>query len=232
MHIVPGIDDGAVNMQMSLEMLELAYNQGARHIFCTSHNGYCEEDTYRYLAQLKMLQVCASSRFPEVELHSGCELLCSDTYIEDILYGLKKGVFLPLGKSKCVLTELYTDVMEQEAINIVDALVADGWTPILAHFERYPNLFNGDIINSLIAKGCMIQINAFSLQNEKDEGCRNRARKLLANKQAHFIGSDAHRIEHRPPCISKGIQYLIDNVDSEYAKEICSGNSEKYLLGY
>ncbi|MEE0969037.1 MAG: CpsB/CapC family capsule biosynthesis tyrosine phosphatase, partial [Clostridia bacterium] len=43
-HIVPNVDDGAANLAMSLEMLKMAYNQGVRNIFCTSHNVYDEEE--------------------------------------------------------------------------------------------------------------------------------------------------------------------------------------------
>ena len=39
-HIVPAIDDGSINMNMSIEMLRAAYSQGARDIICTFHSGY------------------------------------------------------------------------------------------------------------------------------------------------------------------------------------------------
>lgn len=88
-----------------------------------------------------MLQMMAKSRFTDLKLHMGCELLCAGEYIEDILYGLEIGVFLPLGNSKYVLTELYQDATPEEATKIVWALLSAGWKPILAHTERYPALF-------------------------------------------------------------------------------------------
>lgn len=48
MHVVPGFDDGSFDMRMSLVMLELAYEQGVRDVFCTSHNVYSEEEITRY----------------------------------------------------------------------------------------------------------------------------------------------------------------------------------------
>ena len=137
MHIVPGVDDGSLNMSMSLDMLEIAYEQGVRDVFCTSHNVYSEEEITRYKSQFMMLQMMAKSRFTDLKLYMGCELLCAGEYIEDILYGLEIGVFLPLGNSKYVLTELYQDATPEEATKIVRALLAAGWKPILAHTERY-----------------------------------------------------------------------------------------------
>ena len=52
-HVVPAIDDGASSLDMSIEILRLAYAQGARGIVCTSHSGYSIE---RYKKNLKMLQ--------------------------------------------------------------------------------------------------------------------------------------------------------------------------------
>ncbi len=151
MHIVPGVDDGSLNMSMSLDMLEIAYEQGVRDVFCTSHNVYSEDEITRYKSQFMMLQMMAKSRFTDLKLHMGCELLCAGEYIEDILYGLEIGVFLPLGNSKYVLTELYQDATPEEATKIVRALLAAGWKPILAHTERYPALFEEDVLRKLIS---------------------------------------------------------------------------------
>lgn len=105
MHVVPKVDDGAADMSMALDMLKLAYEQGARDIFCTSHNAYDRDETERYHSQLTMLQVMAKSKFSDLELHAGCELLCSDKYIDDVLYGLESGINLPLVRKQQVCAD-------------------------------------------------------------------------------------------------------------------------------
>ena len=159
MHVVPNVDDGSLNMSMSLDMLMVAYEQGVREVYCTSHNVYDKEELDRYKSQFMMLQLMAKSRFPDLKLHTGCELLCAGEYIDDILYGLEIGVFFPLGNSKYVLTELYSDVTPDEAKTVVSSMVGGGWKPILAHTERYPALFDGDTISKLIELGAKIQFN-------------------------------------------------------------------------
>ena len=213
MHIVPGVDDGSLYMSMSLEMLEIAYEQGVRDIFCTSHNVYSEEEITKYKSQFMMLQMMARARFADLNLHMGCELLCAGEYIDDILYGLEIGVFLPLGNSKCVLTELYPDVTPKEAKTVVEAMVAAGWKPILAHTERYPALFDGEVLMELINLGAMIQVNLYSLEEENYEDVKERARYLVDNHLVHFVGSDSHRINHRSPKYEAGvaIKYIIQN---------------------
>ena len=230
MHIVPKVDDGAVDLSMALDMLKMAYEQGVRNIFCTSHNVYDEDEIKRYKANFMTLQMLAKSKYPDLNLYMGCELLCAGEYIEDILYGLEIGVFLPLGDSKCVLTELYPDATPNEAEHIVKAMVGAGWKPILAHTERYPNLFDIETIPRLISIGAMIQVNLYSLEEEQDEQLKERARWLIKNQYAHCLGSDAHRSNHRPPKYEKGIQYLSECCPQEYLDNLCYKTSERTLL--
>ena len=230
MHIVPGVDDGSLNMSMSLDMLEIAYEQGVRDVFCTSHNVYSEDEITRYKSQFMMLQMMAKSRFTDLKLHMGCELLCAGEYIEDILYGLEIGVFLPLGYSKYVLTELYQDATPEEATKIVRALLAAGWKPILAHTERYPALFEEDVLRKLISLGAMIQVNLYSLDEENNEIVKQRARFLVDNQLAHFVGSDSHRINHRSPKYEYGVRYLTEHCEKEYVEKLCFRNAYNLIF--
>ena len=230
MHVVPGVDDGSFDMRMSLVMLELAYEQGVREIFCTSHNVYSEEEITRYKSQFMMLQMMAKSRFSDLKLHMGCELLCAGEYIDDILYGLEIGVFLPLGNSKCVLTELYPDVTPEESEAVVETLVAAGWKPILAHTERYPALFEGGTLQELINLGAKIQVNLYSLVEENKDDVKERARHLVDNRLAHFVGSDAHRINYRSPKYESGVRYIEEYCGKEYLEAVCHKNAESLIF--
>lgn len=229
-HIIPSVDDGAIDFSMSLEMIQMAYEQGIRDIYCTSHNPYDKRGSDKYQGQFIMLEMMARSRYPDFKLHKGCELLCAGEYIDDILYGLEIGVFAPLGNSNCVLTELYSDVTPSEATVIVKSLISAGWKPIIAHAERYPDLFDGQAIENLIDLGAMIQVNLYSLVEEKNEDPKQRARWLVDNKLVHFIGSDAHRTDHRPPKYDSGIQYLKEVCDKEYFEDLCYKNAVKHIM--
>lgn len=231
MHIIPGVDDGAIDFKMSLEMIESAYKQGVRNIFCTSHNVYEKESIDRYKSIFYMLQKMSASLHQDLNLFMGCELLCAGEYMEDILYGLEIGVFLPLGGSEFVLTELYSDATPAEAKAIVTAMIDAGWKPILAHTERYPALFEGQTLQELIALGAMLQVNLYSLEEESNENVKERARRLVNSRLAHFVGSDAHRTNHRPPEYETGIRYLEEYCEKDYCKRICSVNAEKLLIG-
>lgn len=164
----------------------------------------------------------------DVKLHKGCEVLCASQYMDDIIYGLDEGIFQTLGNTKCVLTELYPDTKPSEALHIIKTLIEHGYKPIIAHMERNFNI-TGAMVGVLIQNGAMIQVNAFSFQDDADEEYQKRAKELLSNRYVHFIGSDAHRINHRPPKIGSGIQYILENTDKEYALQILHRNAEAML---
>ena len=230
MHVVPGIDDGSIDMRMSIAMIELAYEQGVRDIFCTSHNVYSEEEIAKYKSNFMMLQMIARSRFSDLNLYTGCELLCAGEYIDDILYGLEIGAFLPLGNSKCVLTELYPDATPKEAMVVVEAMLAAGWKPILAHAERYPALFDGTTLQDFIDRGVKIQVNLYSLVEENNDDIKERARHLVENRLSHFVGSDAHRINYRSPKYESGVRYIEERCGKEYLEDLCYKNADSFIF--
>ena len=226
MHVVPGYDDGSEGIEESLEMLRLAESQGVTDVFCTSHNGYSKEDGEQYRASFARLEKAVSEEKINIRLHKGCEVRCAAEYMDDIVYGLDNGVYETLGNSKYVLTELYPDAKPSEALSIIKILTEHGYKPIIAHMERNYNI-TGVMVRVLIQSGAFVQVNAHSFFDDTDTDIRERARELLRNKYVHFIGSDAHRIDYRPPKVDAGVRYILDNVDEKYAKKILYENAKQ-----
>lgn len=227
-HIVPNIDDGAKSYEESIEMLRALIDKGVTDLFCTSHNGYSIEDGQKYKENYEKLMKLSQEENLNIRLHTGSEILMAGEYIDDILYGLEIGAFYTLGKSNYVLTEFYCDVMDDEAMLIVSKLLDKGYKPIIAHMERNYKL-GEDAVRKLIELGALIQVNAFSFVEEADILVKFKVRNLLDKRLIHFIGSDAHGINHRPPNMSLGVQYIIDNVELDYAMDILNRNAKRFF---
>lgn len=136
-----------------------------------------------------------------------------------------------MNKTRYVLAEFTPFVFPQEAVAMAEALVKEGWIPILAHVERYPNLFDGETINRLLALGCLLQVNAYSFVEESKETTKGFARQLLAEQKISFLGSDAHRLHQRPPSVASGIEYVKEHCEHTYAEALLGGNAKRLLLG-
>lgn len=228
MHVVHDIDDGAENIDESLQMLKLVASQGVTDVFCTSHNGYSKKDGERYLAQLSYLKNVAEEAGIDIRLHKGSEALCEYEYMDDIIHGLDTGAFSTLGDTQYVLTELHPDTMPSEALMIIKSLTSHGYKPIIAHMERNYNITHM-MVRLMIQSGALIQVNTYSFVDETTADISNRARSLLHNKCVHFIGSDAHGINRRAPKIDTGVKYIMENADKDYALQVICGNAHKIL---
>lgn len=226
-HIVPAVDDGASNLNMSIEMLHMAYKQGTRDIICTSHNG---SDIKKYYHNLKALQRAVEMENIGINLYVGCEVYCNVNIIEDIITGLKNKTIPAINGTRYVLVEFDPYESVNNIVYCVNKLLKHDYIPIIAHIERCLNLFteSAQILN-LQNMGCLFQINAYSLQGETDMRIKTFARKLLKEKYITFIGSDSHRINHRTYMIKNGVDYIYRHCDIGYAKDICYRNAENIL---
>ena len=203
-----GVDDGAIDLHMSLELIKMAYNQGIRDVFCTSHD---IANVLAYKRNLMQLRLAVKNSGLDVNLHSGNEIFCEEVYIGEIIERLQNGDILPMGTSKYVLLEFAPWTTGEEITSCVARMRRDtDYEPIIAHIERYRWVHDDEqMLSDLKEMKIPVQINAYSLVEESSSGVRNFARKLLANKLVTFVGSDAHRTDHRPVNMISGIAYIL-----------------------
>lgn len=230
-HILFGIDDGADTIAESLEMLKMAEKQGVKNVFCTSHHWQAESSDYDL--NFDLLKEKIISEGIDIKLHMGMEILCEDDrYFPETLRDINNGTVKTLNGTDYLLLEMSPFMSAEEIYECVNTVLEQtGKKVVLAHIERY-SVLDGedDVIAQLKELGCLFQINAYSLVEEKHDNIRNFAGKLLAQKLVDFIGSDAHRVNHRPPDILTGVDYIYENCDEEYADAICFRNAERMLL--
>lgn len=236
-HIAPGVDDGAGNMKMALQMLHMEADQGVRYIACTSHSSDGRHVGYRQ--SLKLLQQEWAKQGRGLTLYPGCEIYCPMETPESVLRKVQSKEYALLGNSGYMLLEFAPDSESRYILDFVRrildlAAVSDSKAKhvVLAHLERYESLADDEAaLNTLLAWGCRIQINAFSLAEELNPSMKAFARRLLAERKVSFLGSDAHRTDHRPPCVKNGIRYVYDHCDVDYANAVCYENAKQLLTG-
>lgn len=228
-HYVCGMDDGATDIEMSVAMVRKAYTQGVRDIICTSHSW---GNNKKYLYGLAQLQLMLAKEKIDVRIYSGTEIACTRRTMPVIVEQLNDGQFRPIGKSSYVLLEFDPNVRSSEIKSCIKYMNSCKFKPVIAHAERYFSLLaDKDTLDVLRAHNVPLQINAYSLVEEKNDEIRNFARELLLEKRVTFVGSDAHQLNHRPPSVKSGIDYIYKHCDQSYADEICYKNAERLLLG-
>ena len=228
-HTIPGIDDGSESMEMSLRMIRMEAEQGAEVVFCTSHSLSYSVDRVRELFDQLVERVAEEGI--SVTLKLGLEI-DSDSYVETIdetLEKVKSGLYPTYNGTNHLLVEFHPDVSPEKAKSVVERYVTEGYKPVLAHVERYPELTINNV-KELKDMGALIQINAYSVCQEASQLTKSRAKILVEHQLADFIGSDAHRVEHRPPEMATGIQFLYDNYDQSYVDRLVYQNAMDMLI--
>ncbi|MBQ9140307.1 MAG: hypothetical protein IJX63_00745 [Lachnospiraceae bacterium] len=228
MHIIPGVDDGSCTLEMSEKMLHMAEAQGIGTIIATSHSEAFLKDTEAVLGSYKKLIKMVETKKLSVKLYLGCEVYCEVGNMEVVLAGLAAGGIPTMNGTKYVLTEFY-EVTREDAFHCVERLLAAGWIPVLAHVERYLDV-DIESVDRMKEMGCLVQVNVYSVYEESKDIIKERARELLQQELVDFMGSDAHRIGHRPPAVEKGITYLYEHYEKEYVDRILEGNAREMLL--
>ena len=129
--------------------------------------------------------------------------------IEEILQDLNSGRLPSMNHTRYILAEFSTSrgTMD-DAKYCLTRYLESGWIPIIAHAERYCRTFTTvENIRTLRKMGCLVQANYYDLDEEHDEEIRTCTQSLVEAELVDMMGSDAHRIGHRPrsSCVVSGI---------------------------
>lgn len=188
-HVVPFVDDGSGSMEASLAMLAEEYAQGVTDVVCTPH--YCKKRfvTPRdvILKRFDELKAAAKENNIDVRLHTGMEI----RYDDSVISKLDDGSLLTLCGGKNVLIEFSygadTDISE-----ICYKLRVRGYTPIVAHVERYSYLKKLSDYADIAGAGGVLTVNADSVVGDSGGPAKRLCKKLIAEELVSLIASDVH----------------------------------------
>ena len=229
-HILPGIDDGSRNMEESLEMCRIAAAGGTRGIVATSHGNLGPKPltTEEYKNAYRLLkQELVRADIP-IRLYSGMEIFMT----ADAAAGLRAGELLTLNETKYILIEF--DFREElwMAEEYLCMLEEAGYTPVIAHVERYYFIQRApEIIYDWVRRGYVIQVNKGSPLGAFGKKERDTAVSLLEHNLVHVIASDAHGTQHRTPDMTNIFRFLGETAGSKYRNLVLNENPVRILSG-
>ena len=232
-HIIFDVDDGPKTLEDSRCLLEESYRQGVRTIISTSHRrkGMFETPEEKIAANFKQVQELAKQVADDLTVLYGAEIY----YTSDILKKLEEGTFPSLGGTKYVLIEFSMSTPYKDIHSALGNVIRLGMTPVVAHIERYNCLENDeDRVSELINMGCYMQVNSSNVLKPKLFGDRykfmkKRVQFFLERDLVHFVASDMHNLDDRPPYMQKAYQIVAKKYGAERAEELFKTNQEILL---
>jgi protein-tyrosine phosphatase len=226
-HLLPGVDDGARDMDVSLAMARLAQADGIGHIVVTPHVPFCGLDVSALAKRLEALRGFLAQNQVELQLSLGTEVSLEP----DMIQWLAEGMACPLGATRYVLAELPFFGYPPYVEDVIFQLQVKGYTPILAHPERNAELAATPArLGALVERGVLTQITTTSLLGGFGAATRNAAVEFLQRGWAHVLASDAHSATHRPPILSEGVR-AAERIVGDQAWDLVTVNPAAILNG-
>ena len=232
-HIVFDVDDGPKTIEDSRALLEESYRQGVRTIISTSHRrkGMFETPEAKIEENFKQVQELAKEIADDLTILYGAEIY----YTSDILDKLEQGKIPRLADSQYALIEFSMIAPYKEIHTALSNVLRLGVTPVVAHIERYHCLENDEKkVRDLINMGCYTQINSSSVLKPKLFGdtykfMKKRAQFFLEKDLVHFVASDMHNLDPRPPYMQEAYQIISKKYGESHAEQLFRKNQELLL---
>ena len=230
-HVLPGIDDGSPNLSVSMNMIRTASEQGITDIVNTVHFQHPKMDMIPVamddiMLRIEALQKEISSAGLNVKLHIGAEVFFLPNLLE-----LKENPLCTFGNGKYMLIEFQMWELPEIHREILFDLKMAGVTPIIAHPERYePVQKDIHLVHQWIQAGCLMQIDAGSLNGTLGKSAEKSAIQIIENRMCHFIGSDAHNDGRRNFCLETALEHVTALTDESFS-DLLIQNAYKVLKG-
>ena len=218
-HILPGIDDGATNLGVALEMARIATTNGVTIQACTPHifPGVFNNTGKQIRLGTVELQRHLDSHGIPLYLVAGADA----HVVPNMVVGLRGGNILSLADTRYVLVEPPHHVAPIRIEHFFFELLAAGYVPILTHPERLAWIETDyAIFVKLFRAGVWMQITSGSLIGAFGRRPRYWAERMLNEALAHLLASDAHGVCSRRPDLAEGRAVAAKWLGEEEAEQL------------
>ena len=234
-HILPGIDDGSRDIDMTEQMLRMEKEQGVSHIYATPHfyahrrsiDSFLERRS-RALSKLRALPGYGDS-LPAVT--PGAEV-----YYFSGMGKAKQLDELCIEGTDILLLELPFTQWHSDVVRDVEELLHKrGLRVVLAHLERY-EVFQKEkrAWNHIVDMPLTIQLNCEDIIDSGSFLRRNRRHGLcfglLSEYDNVIVGSDCHNITDRKPNLAQARQIIEKKAGADRLRQM-DEYTEKLLKG-
>lgn len=206
-HILPGVDDGADDLDEALEICRLSYEDGVRAIVATPHlrqESFWNDDRRLLVDRFKALRSAVARHLDgDLEIHLGGEIALHGSSLDEIAR-LPGGELLTLAGTNYLLLEFDWRGLGPDPLEMLHEVVVAGFRPIIAHPERVAWLMKDrPLVEALVDHGALLQLTAMSVTGELGSTVLEHSEWLLDAGLVHFLASDTHDPSLRRPGLAK-----------------------------
>jgi protein-tyrosine phosphatase len=218
-HILPGIDDGAPDLSVSLDMARAFVADGVTHVACTPHilPGLYHNSGPQIRRAVQQLQHNLDAQGVALQLVVGAD----NHVVPDFVAGLRSGHLVSLADTRYVLVEPPHHVPPPRLEELFFSILAAGYVPILTHPERLSWIKSHyGAIERLAHAGVWMQVTAGSLSGAFGGNAQYWAERMLDEGRVRILATDAHDTRRRPPNLSEGRDLAAARVGASEAEHL------------
>lgn len=228
-HILFNIDDGAETLEESVKLCRDAADNGVKLITATPHffdyshiRSFVGERNHK----ISVLREILDEEDITISVAAGSEL-----FLNDKVFSAGDLDALTINGSRYMLCEFPLGPFDIDRAPLwIDELISRGYTPIVAHPERYIEFHrNLYIIDELLDREVVFQVNIDSLTGKNGEEPQKMAVDMVMRKIALLIGSDAHDTEYRHTRLREKFKDLPEFIDERILLDCMDKNAKAIL---
>ncbi|MEE4303644.1 MAG: CpsB/CapC family capsule biosynthesis tyrosine phosphatase [Wenzhouxiangella sp.] len=230
-HLLPGIDDGSKNLEMSLAMARQAVADGISVSLLTPHhrNGVYENAADFIRERTAALRAALKEAEIELEVLPGAE--CH--LVPELPRELRAGTAMTVAdRKRAVLVELPVHSVPVGATTILENILALDLQPVIVHPERNSELArNADRLADWVDMGCLAQVTSRSCTGKFGDTALKASEEMVTRGLVHFLASDAHRDRRRIPEMSPGRERITQWIGKEGARLLTEDFPRALVMG-
>jgi len=219
-HMLPGVDDGAECLEISVQMARQAVESGVSDLIVTPHYDIpgTEQVSLDVLRErIRTLREALKAENIPLNLYSGMEIFGTP----ETAARLRSGALTTLAGSRYPLIEFPFSDYGYQATKILEAVRSTGLVPVVAHPERYVYVQQEPkLLNLWFDIGCLFQINRGSIFGRFGQESFELAEAALSRGFVSFLASDTHGADVRTTWMKDVQEYLLRRCSSEHVKWI------------
>jgi len=191
-HFIPGIDDGAPDMDTSISLIKKMQELGYSKVITSPHvmSDFYQNSSETILKGLNDVRAELKAQNINIEIDAAAEYYIDFEFEQKI--GKEK--FLTFGDNY-ILVELSFMEAPRNLFDIIFKLQLEGYKVVLAHPERY-NYYSIKDYEELISRGVLLQINLLSLIAYYSPQIKKKTEALINSGMVSLVGTDCHNMNH------------------------------------
>ncbi|KJV43333.1 tyrosine-protein phosphatase [Brevundimonas sp. KM4] len=230
-HLLPGVDDGATDLDDALALARVAWEDGITTLACTPHiyPGLYDNTAEIIHDGVASLQDELAKADIPLTLVAGADAQLTPNMLEQ----LKTGRIPTLAGSRYFLFEPPHHVAPPRMADVIFELLAAGYVPIITHPERLTWIEDRyATICEVFEAGAWIQLTAGSITGLFGKRAQYWSERMLDEGRVHIVASDGHNLRRRRPVLSEARERVADRLGQQAALDMVSVRAQGVILDH